>query len=118
MAAEMTKEQHDELAVTYAALLLHDAGVAITADKLSNVIAASNNKVEPYWPGMFAKLLEGADVADLLQRASSTGSGAAAGGAAAGGDAAPAEEAKEEEEEEEEEVEMGGLFGDDSDDDW
>ena len=54
--------------------------------KLQQVIKASGNTVEGYWPGLFAKALKGQDITKLL---SNVGSGApAAGGAApAGGDA-------------------------------
>ena len=110
---DISKEAHDEACVTYAALILQDAGADITADKLAEVVSASGNEVEPYWAPMFADLLSKVDVADLLTSVSAPGSGGGAGGAA-GGDAAAAEE-EQEEEEEEEEVDVGGgnLFGDD-----
>ncbi|KKY32544.1 putative 60s acidic ribosomal protein p1 [Diaporthe ampelina] len=104
-----------ELASSYAALILADADVEITADKLQNLIKASGNEIEPIWTSLFAKALEGKDVKELLTNVGSGGGGAApaAGGAAAGG-AAPAEEAKEEakaEEKEESDDDMGfGLF--------
>ena len=84
---------------------------------MNKIIKASGNEVEPYWPGLFAKALEGQDIAALL---TNVGSGPAAGAAPAGGaadagaGAAPAEE-KKKEEEPEEEVDMGNMFGDDDD---
>jgi len=108
-----------ELASSYAALILADDGVEITADKLQALIkAAKVNDVEPIWTQLFAKALEGKDVKSMLSNVGSGGGAAAApgaGGAAAGGGAAPAEEeAKEEEKEEEKEEsdeDMGfGLF--------
>ena len=112
-ASKLSKEEHDELCCSYAALMLHDDGLEITAEKLSAVIKASGNEVEPYWPMLFAKALKGADVGALL---SNIGSAAPAGGpAAAAGDAPAAEEKKEEKKEEPEDVDMGGLFGDDDD---
>ena len=66
---------------------------------MNQVIKASNNKVEPYWPGLFAKALEGQDIGDLLSNVGSApaGGAAAAGGApAAGGAEAVKEEKKEE----------------------
>merc|ERR1711871_261582 len=110
-ASKLSKEEHDELCCSYAALMLHDDGLEITAEKLSAIIKASGNEVEPYWPMLFAKALKGANVGDLL---SNIGSAAPAGGpvAAAAGGAAPAEEKKEEKKEEPEDVDMGGLFGD------
>ena len=114
--AQLSKTEKDELCCTYAALLLHDGGLEITGEKISKVIKASNNAVEGYWPGLFAKALDGQNVAALLTNVS----GPAAAAAPVAGDA-PAAEAKEEEkvvEEEEEEVDMdmGGMFGDDGDD--
>ncbi|KAM5380939.1 hypothetical protein ACJZ2D_003248 [Fusarium nematophilum] len=104
-----------ELASSYAALILADDGVEITADKLQTLIkAAKVEDVEPIWTTIFAKALEGKDVKDLLVNVGSGGGAApAAGGAAAGGDAAaaPAEEEKKEEEAEESDEDMGfGLF--------
>ncbi|KAJ4365246.1 60S acidic ribosomal protein P1 [Neocucurbitaria cava] len=106
-----------ELATSYAALILADDGVDITADKLQSIIkAAKIEEVEPIWTTLFAKALEGKDVKDLLLNVGSGGgaaaapAGGAAGGAAAGGDAAPAEEEKEEEKEESDEDMGFGLF--------
>merc|ERR1711977_356558 len=97
------KMSNAELAVSYAALILADDGVDITADKLQTIIkAAKIDDVEPIWASPFAKALEGKDVKDMLLN---VGSG---GGAAA---AAPAEEEKKEEEKEESDEDMGfGLF--------
>ncbi|TAQ91432.1 hypothetical protein B7494_g212 [Chlorociboria aeruginascens] len=107
-----------ELATSYAALILADDGVDITADKLQTLIKAANvADVEPIWTSLFAKALEGKDVKDLLLNVGSGGGAAAApsAGAAAAGGAAPAEEeAKEEKKEEakeESDEDMGfGLF--------
>ncbi|KAK7179174.1 60S acidic ribosomal protein P1 [Paraphaeosphaeria sporulosa] len=105
-----------ELASSYAALILADDGVDITADKLQSLIkAAKIEDVEPIWTSLFAKALEGKDVKDLLLNVGSGGGAApaAAGGAAAAGGDAPAEEkaAEKEEEKEESDEDMGfGLF--------
>merc|ERR1711963_1286847 len=110
-----TAAEREELAITYAALVLHDDGLPITEANLNAILTAANIKfVSAYWPRIFAKLLEGKDsqtLDDIIMgggAAPSVGGGAAAGGAAA----APAvEEKKVEEEEEESEEEMGfGLF--------
>ena len=111
-ASKLSKEEHDELCCSYAALMLHDDGLEITAEKLSAVIKASGNEVEPYWPMLFAKALKGQDVKALLSNIGSAGP--AAGPAAAAGGAAPAE-VVEEKKEEVEDVDMGGLFGDEDD---
>ncbi|KAJ0342104.1 hypothetical protein COL922a_001493 [Colletotrichum nupharicola] len=104
-----------ELASSYAALILADDGVEITADKLQTLIkAAKIEEVEPIWTSLFAKALEGKDVKELLSNVGSGGGAApAAAGAAAGGAAteAAAEEAPKEEEKEESDDDMGfGLF--------
>merc|ERR1711904_759297 len=87
---QLTKEQKDELCVSYAALMLHDDGLDINAEKLTKIIKASGNEVEPYWPMLFAKALKGQNVDDLLNSLASAGP--AAGPAAAGpaAEAAPA----------------------------
>ncbi|KAG5922700.1 60S acidic ribosomal protein P1 [Claviceps capensis] len=46
-----------ELASSYAALILADDNVEITADKLQSLIKAANiQDVEPIWTSMFAKV--------------------------------------------------------------
>ncbi|PLB36376.1 ribosomal protein P1 [Aspergillus candidus] len=101
-----------ELACSYAALILADDGVEVTADKLQTLLSAAKvPEVEPIWTSIFAKALEGKDIKDLLTNVGSAGPAApaAAGGAAA----APAEaaEEKKEEEKEESDEDMGfGLF--------
>lgn len=84
-------------------------------EKISTILKAANVEVEPYWPGLFAKALEGVNVKDLI---TSIGSGVGAAGAAApaaAAAAAPAAEKKEEKKEsepEESDDDMGlGLFG-------
>ncbi|CAK4086116.1 unnamed protein product [Aphanomyces euteiches] len=124
----LTKEQHDELAVSYAALILFDGDAEITSDALANVIAASGNEVEPYWPMLFANLLskEG-KMLELITSGGGVGGGAAAAagpaaGANSGADdaaaAAAAKEAEKKKKEEEEEADLGGgmdMFGGSSD---
>ena len=93
-----------DLACTYAALILHDDGQEVTADKISAVVAASGLELEPYWSGLFAKFLEQKSVGDLISNVGAGGGGGGGGGAAAGGDAAAA--APEEEDEEEAEMDF------------
>jgi len=106
----------DELACVYSALILQDDDVAITAEKISTILKAAKVDVEPYWPGLFAKSLEGVDLKGLI---TNVGAGVGAAPAAAQEEAAPAaggDKKKEEkkpakEESEEEEEDMGfGLF--------
>jgi len=112
---QLSEEQKDELVCTYAALILHDDGAEITADNMTKLIKASGNNVEAYWPMLYAKMLGGKNVSDLLSiGGGGGGGGAAAGGAAAGGDAAAGgaapEKAAAAEVEEEEEMDFD-LFG-------
>ncbi|KAJ3023395.1 UNVERIFIED_CONTAM: hypothetical protein HDU68_012597 [Siphonaria sp. JEL0065] len=107
-----------EAALVYAALILHDDGLEITADKLSTLVAAAGVEVESIWASLFAKALDGKDVGSFLFAVGS-GSGAGAAAPAAGAApaaaeaAAPAAGKKEEKKEEKEESDddMGfGLF--------
>lgn len=109
-ASKLSKTEHDELCVSYAALMLHDDGVEITTEKLEKIIKASGNTVEPYWPMLFTKALKTADIGEML---SNVAAAPAAGAAAAAGPAAVEEAPAEEKKEEAEDVDMGGLFGDD-----
>ncbi|CAD7702981.1 unnamed protein product [Ostreobium quekettii] len=103
-----------ELACTYAALILHDDGLEITADKIMTLTKAAGVTVEPYWPALFARLFETKSIGDLICNVGAGGGGApaagGAGGAAAGGGDAGAEEAKKEESEEEEEEDEVSLL--------
>ena len=82
-ASKLSKAEHDELCCSYAALMLHDDGLEITAEKISAIIKASKNEVEPYWPMLFAKALKGADVGELLSNVGSAGPAAGPAGPSA-----------------------------------
>ena len=107
----------DELACVYAALILADDQVAITSDKIATILKAAGVSVEPYWPSLFAKALDGVNVKEMISNISS-GAGAAPAAAAAPSAqaAAPAEDKKaakkeEKKEESESDEDMGfGLF--------
>lgn len=51
-----------ELACIYAALILQDDDVPITADKIQAIVNAAGITVEPFWPGAYVKALQGTDV--------------------------------------------------------
>jgi large subunit ribosomal protein LP1 len=108
-----------EVACTYAALILWDDGIPVTGEKINTLVKAANVKIESYWPGLFAKLLEKRNIEDLLLSVGSGGGGGAApiavapsgGGGGAAADAAPAAEEKKEEPKEESDEDMGfSLF--------
>ncbi|KAI9586007.1 60S acidic ribosomal protein P1 [Glossina fuscipes] len=100
-----------ELACVYASLILVDDDVAVTGEKISTILKAANVEVEPYWPGLFAKALEGVNVKDLITNIGSGVGGAPAAAAPAGGEAAPAAEAKKEEKKESEPEESDDDLG-------
>jgi len=110
----------EELACVYAALVLLDDDVAITGDKISTILKAAHVEVEPYWPDLFARSLEGVSLKDLISSFGSAAPAAAAAPVAAAPVAAakeePAKGGKKEEkkpakEEEEEDDDMGmSLF--------
>ncbi|PHJ24206.1 60s acidic ribosomal protein [Cystoisospora suis] len=114
--ASIPEAQKQELLCTYAALILNDDKLDITAENISKLITASGNSVEPYMPTLFARALQGQNIGQLLTNAGSCAAaapaaGGAAGGAAPAGGAAAAKEEKKEEPEEEEEDDMGfSLF--------
>ncbi|PPR02817.1 hypothetical protein CVT26_009603 [Gymnopilus dilepis] len=105
-----------ELAASYAALILADEGIEITADKIVALTNAAGVELEPIWATLLEKALAGKNVKDLLSNVGAGGGAPAAAAApAAGGAAAAAEEAPKEEEKKEEKEEsdddMGfGLF--------
>lgn len=101
-----------ETALSYAALILADAEVEISSDKLLTLTEAAKVPVEGIWADIFAKALETQNLKDLLVSFEAGSGSAPAAGASAG--AAASEEAAEEEEEEakeESDDDMGfGLF--------
>ena len=83
----------DNQACVYATMLLHDAGVAVTADKINAVAAAAGIELRATVPILFANFVAKKNVASLIAAAASSGAGAAP----AAGAAAPAAGAKKEE---------------------
>lgn len=81
-------------------------------EKISTILKAANVDIEPYWPGLFAKALEGINVKDLITNiGSGVGAGGAAAPAAAAAGAAPAAAEKKEEKKEEEPEESDDDMG-------
>ena len=73
----MSKAEHDELCCVYAALLLHDDKIEITADRIQKIIKASGNEVDDYYPEFFAKYLAKADIKSMLSVTPAAGAGPA-----------------------------------------
>ncbi|AQZ14532.1 RPP1B (YDL130W) [Zygosaccharomyces parabailii] len=100
--------------VSYAALILADAGLEVSADNLLSLSKAAGASIDNIWAEVFAKALEGKDIKEVLSgfhAAGSAAGSASAGGAAAAGSGDAAEEAAEEEDKEESDDDMGfGLF--------
>ncbi|CCC66957.1 hypothetical protein NCAS_0A03990 [Naumovozyma castellii] len=103
-----------ETALSYAALILADADVEITSEKLITLTEAANVPVEGIYADIFAKALDNQNLTNLMVNFSSGAAapaGVSASGAAAGGAAGEAAEEKEEEAKEESDDDMGfGLF--------
>ena len=99
------------------ALIYYILTVSQQAEKIEKLIKAAKVDVEPFWPGLFAKALEGHSLESLIQSAPGAGGAAApaAGGsgapAAGGGDEAKEEEKKEEKKDESEESDDDMGFG-------
>ena len=103
----------NETALAYASLILADAEVEISTEKLVTLVEAANIPIEGIWADIFAKALEGKNLKDLLVNFSASAAPAGAAGAASAGAAAgeAAAEEAEEEAKEESDDDMGfGLF--------
>ena len=65
-AKSLSAQEHDELCCVYAALLLHDAGLEVTEERIAKLVKATGNTTEPYYPMVFAKALQGQDLKAVL----------------------------------------------------
>lgn len=81
-------------------------------EKIQTILKAAGVDVEPYWPGLFAKALEGISIRDLITNVGS-GVGAAPAGAAPAAAAAAAPAAAAEKKEEKKKVESEPESDDD-----
>ncbi|KAK3920240.1 60S acidic ribosomal protein P1 [Frankliniella fusca] len=102
-----------ELACVYSALILADDDVAVTGEKIQTILKAASVEVDPYWPGLFAKALEGVNIKDLITNVGSGVGAAPAAGAAAPAAAAAGGDAKEAKKEEKKKVESDPETDDD-----
>lgn len=65
----------------YAALILADASISITPEKLQNLLkSAGIEDVEPIWTTLFAKALEGRDLKEILTTVTAAGPVKGSGG--------------------------------------
>merc|ERR1711879_608045 len=110
--ATLSKEEINDLALTYAALLLHDGGVNVTGDKLTQVVKAADIDVPPFYVKLYARVLANRNLDDLLFQTVAVAPSAAP----AAGDKPAGKPAKDDEEEEAEDMDAGGLFGGGDDD--
>ncbi|CCD24987.1 ribosomal protein P1 NDAI_0E01710 [Naumovozyma dairenensis CBS 421] len=103
-----------ESALSYAALILADAEVEITSEKLITLTEAANVPVEGIWADIFAKALLNQNLKELMvsfSAGAAAPAGAAGSSATAGAAGEAAEEKEEEEAKEESDDDMGfGLF--------
>jgi large subunit ribosomal protein L12 len=93
----------------YAALLLHNAGKAITEEAITAVLKAAGIEVNDARAKSLVAALEGVDIEEAIAKAAFAAPAAAAPAAAA--PAAAAEAPVEEEEEEEDTSEEDGMAG-------
>lgn len=54
--------------------ILSDTQNASQAENITTVVKAAGVNVEPYWPGLFAKLFEKKSIADLITNVGAGGS--------------------------------------------
>ncbi|KAG7028491.1 60S acidic ribosomal protein P1-2 [Cucurbita argyrosperma subsp. argyrosperma] len=106
-----------EIACSYAALILYDDNIPVTAEKLATLVKAAGVEAESYWFSLFAKLAEKRNIGDLIMNVGAGGGAAVAAAVPAGGAggaaaaAAPPPEEKKEEPKEESDDDMGfSLF--------
>ncbi|MHC1756556.1 MAG: 50S ribosomal protein P1 [Methanosarcina sp.] len=93
----------------YAALLLHNAGKAITEEAITAVLQAAGIEVNESRAKALVAALDGVDIEEAIAKAAFAAPAAAAAVAAPAAAEAPAEEPEEEEEDTSEEDGMAGL---------
>ena len=57
--SSLSDNQRQELLCTYAALILSDEGMEMSAENIQKLVSAAGASVEPYMPGLFARALKG-----------------------------------------------------------
>ena len=117
-ADKLPAAERDQLAISYAAFVLHGSGAEINADALNAVLKAANIKADNGLVNAVAKALKGKNVTDFF---GGIGGGSAESAAPAEAKAADKGGKKDEKPKkeapppppaaEEEEMDMGDLFG-------
>lgn len=95
----------------YAALLLHNAGKAITEETVTAVLKAAGIEVNEARVKALVAALEGVDIEEAIAKAAFAAPAAAAAAPAAAAPAAAEEAPAEEEEKEDEHAEEDGMAG-------
>ena len=85
----------------------------LQGEKIQTILKAAGVDIEPYWPGLFAKALEGVSIKDLITNVGSGVGAAPAGGAVPAAAAAAAAPAAAEKKEEKKKVESDPESDDD-----
>jgi large subunit ribosomal protein LP1 len=75
---ELSASERSELACTYAALILHDDNIPITAEKITALLKASNVDFQPFYPNLFARVLANRNLDDLIMGSGGGGAPVAA----------------------------------------
>ena len=102
-----------ELACVYAALILNDDNIDITADKINSILNSANINVESYWIDLFVQYFKNHDISELIN-GRNLGNVETSKTEITTDDGIKTTEDKKDENKEEEEIEMGGfddLFG-------
>jgi len=68
----------DELAVTYAALALHDGGLAVSAAAINAMVKKAGVTVDAFWPNFFERVLKTQNLDSIILSAGSVSSAAPA----------------------------------------
>ena len=111
----LPEQTRDQMACVFAILLLHDDAQEASEENVKKVLAAADLKVQPYWPALFLKAIQGRSIDSLLTCGGGSQQAAPAPATDSKKDAsknaAPAKKEKEEEKVVPEEAgSFGGLF--------
>ena len=100
-----------ELACVYAALILNDDKIEITADKINSILNAANVNIETYWIELFVQYFKTHDISEII-KSTQLGNNQAASQSNETISSKDEEEKEKEDKNEEEEVEFDRGFDD------